>query len=493
MTTIPGRPTLSSPPNLAEPAAWVKASRPMWERAQALLGGTDAMRAAGRVYLPSFPSEPDEQYRARLGRAVLHNFYRAIARNMAGRMCAEHFTVEDSALPGEFLQNVDRQGRDAAGFVHALIFDLLTMGSAHILTDYPRNPGVTTLAEQQALGLRPYWVSLPATCVIDATTRNSAGLESVSHVRWMSRERFVDPSSYETLLRERVHVLDEIAGADGSAPQVRKREWVRESIATGVSQFRLESEELLQRSGGEPLSRITWSPIVAQRQEAWRGIASLDDIAHKCIEHWQSSSDQRNILTVSRFPMLVQIGLAEPIRDIGPGISIHSAGATEGEQKVELYYLEPTGSSIQQGWTDLERIEQHAEALALRLVLEGGGTRTRADAAADNARDQSPLQQLAGAIEDAVNRALRDAALWYGIDEARAGFVSIPRDYSGSDDDERALGVLQFLRARGDISRLGVIEELQARNILRAYNEQAEALRLAEEQASLDNAAFGSS
>ena len=37
----------------------------------ALLGGTEAMRAAGKAYLPQWPQEEDDGYQARLGTSTL--------------------------------------------------------------------------------------------------------------------------------------------------------------------------------------------------------------------------------------------------------------------------------------------------------------------------------------------------------------------------------------------------------------------------------------
>ena len=37
----------------------------------------------------------------------------------------------------------------------------------------------------------------------------------------------------------------------------------------------------------------------------------MGDLADKNIEHWQSASDQRNALTVARFPMLAGKGLTQ--------------------------------------------------------------------------------------------------------------------------------------------------------------------------------------
>ena len=56
-------------PNYQSPE--FQAKTPIWAKVDAVRDGTEAMRAAGKTYLPQFPTEADDVYDQRLDTAVL--------------------------------------------------------------------------------------------------------------------------------------------------------------------------------------------------------------------------------------------------------------------------------------------------------------------------------------------------------------------------------------------------------------------------------------
>ena len=56
-----------------------------WHLADCLIGGTAAMRAAGRAYLPQWPAEDDDAYQWRKDTATLFPAYRRTLAVMAGK------------------------------------------------------------------------------------------------------------------------------------------------------------------------------------------------------------------------------------------------------------------------------------------------------------------------------------------------------------------------------------------------------------------------
>lgn len=466
-------------------AQWVTDQAETWKRADDLLGGTDKMRAAAERHLPRFEGEPDPNYKTRLNSTVLTNFYRSMARDIEGVMTASKITIADSKLPPEFLDNVDRQGRDIHAFAAEQIFALLTKGAFHILTDYPKDPGVQTLAEKVQAGLRPYWTVVGAPSVIDAITAVDAGVERITHVRWMEKSAVRD--GFGRVALDTIRILqiadkDRDGGAGGAkAGQVEYIVYQRK----GTEKFVItDGPRPLTTEGNKPLTEITLAPVLADRRNDWVSIPPLDDVAHKNIEHWASSSDQRNILRVSRFPMLVQIGTAAPIKITGPGMTLHSSGKTSSEaQDVKFEYIEPEGNGIEHGEKDLARIQAEAEMIGVRLMAKPS-QRTRADAESDAAKDQSPLQQLAKKLEDALTNALRHAAIWYGKAPEDGGKAVVPRDFGLSADDAKAIEALLKMRATGDISQLTLWAEMRARGYLKtAFEDKEEQERIKDEQA----------
>ena len=85
----------------------------------ALLGGTKAMRAAGKKYLPQWPGEDSESYDLRLAVATLFPAYARTIDVLSAKPFSKPVTVGEDVpeRPKPWLQNVDLSGRDLHSFL----------------------------------------------------------------------------------------------------------------------------------------------------------------------------------------------------------------------------------------------------------------------------------------------------------------------------------------------------------------------------------------
>ena len=60
-----------------------------WNKINALLGGTEAMRAAGELYMPRHQEEDTSNWQNRLARSVLTNVFKRTLRSLSGRPFTE--------------------------------------------------------------------------------------------------------------------------------------------------------------------------------------------------------------------------------------------------------------------------------------------------------------------------------------------------------------------------------------------------------------------
>jgi hypothetical protein len=446
-----------APASLTQPAAFVAKMQPALDRAKALLDGTDAMRAAGEKFLPKFPGEHAETYKFRLASAVLNNFYDAIAGLMVGMVFEKALTHEKHALPAEFLANVDNQGRDLNTFAAELCRALLTKGRPHILIDHPKKPKeAVTAADDAALGLRPYLVLMEPGAVISAYANTESGVEVLENFRWREWSSEPDDDGYGLVPIERIRVFRR--SPEGVAFEVWERQ--RQS-----DQFVLDDEGVLTRGGAEAKA-MTAIPIVtlySDRQSFMVAKPTLDDIAHKNIEHWQSSADQRHILTVTRFPILYQIGTKNPVALIGPYSMLH----TETPQtEAKIGYAEATGTGTEHGWKDLARIVAEAEAMTVRIVTSDGAKSDTGEKA-DVSKEASKLQKVAAELDRGLTEALRHAARWYGLDDKAGGIVTTHKEFGVSADDVKAIDQLRAMRDAGDLSQQTYWKEVDERGLFK--------------------------
>src|SRR5881628_2607360 len=121
-----------------EPTDAVKDMQPAIDKMTALVGGTEAMRAAGKAYLPQWPLESNQDYTFRLNTSTLYNATGWTLNNLSGKPFAEAVTLSDvDPTIEEWADNIDLCGHDLTNFAHRLFAWGLKDGLTHVLVDYP--------------------------------------------------------------------------------------------------------------------------------------------------------------------------------------------------------------------------------------------------------------------------------------------------------------------------------------------------------------------
>lgn len=458
--------TTSKKANVATPSSAYQRMAPRWDMIDALLGGTEAMRAAGEKYLPQYDAESNKSYQNRLAAATLFNMTEQTLNSLAGKPFEEQIVLGDdvSAEIEDLLEDVDQQGNNLQAFCRAWFREAWAKGFSHVLVEHatpePLEEGEQrTLADDRAEGLRPYWVHISPECVIAAYSQMLHGKETLTHVRIL--ETSVEQVGWEEAVKVRVRVLE-----PGSwqlwAPKEKGKEdkdWVVESEGT---------------------TDLDYIPLVtfytAKRTGLMECKPPLTDLAHLNVTHWQSGSDQRNVLTVSRFPILAGAGVPADYKiEVGPNRFL-TTEAPEGK----WYYVEHTGAAISAGQTDLESLENQMASYGAEFLRKKTGNETATGRALDSAEAVSYLGATVMDFQDSIELALQYTANWLGQEEG--GSVILNHDLGISETDASALDTLMKMRAARDISRKTLLGEMQARGILSDdFDEEADQELLEEE------------
>ena len=451
-------------------AAWYDCQLDQWKRATDLMGGTKSMREAGSKYLPQFPGESDKNYERRLEVATLHNFWRQMAREMVGRIFSKKIEIEGSQIPEDILNNIDSRGNSVHTFARSLALKFLTKGMWHLFIDMPR-PSITptNLAEERELNLRPRWISWAVESVFNGALTESAGFERLLQIR--SKSTQYEVRGLEISCFSRITIYDDNNG------NVSFKVYDIQDDNTKSYTERVDLSGVMRG-----ISQIPLVTFYTERLGFMQSMSLMDDIALKNIEHWQSSSDQRNILTVSRYPILTQIGVDKPITVDGPANGLWSPGNDKEKQPVEFKFIEPEGSAIQHGWKDLERIVTEAEALGMQLVVRP--TRdTVIEAVRDDMKDTSPLQDFAQAFEEGLTKALQITGEWLGYTKEQSGRAIVNKDFGISAQEEKRIDALIRMRGAKDLSRETYWEEMKEVGVLQTkFEKGAELARIRNEE-----------
>lgn len=434
-----------------------------------LMGGTKAMRSAGERYLPRFASETSTAYNARVARSVLFNATRKTTNDMIGRVFQKPIQLGADVSPEivKMAEDIDCTGRHLNIFARDVFRDAMQTGIGFIFVDMQkavtRKDGLTpTLADEQKAGLRPYMVYIPIEHLIGWKSDTIGGEEVLTQLRLREYVTVPDGDFAERTI-EQVRVLE-----PGTWAVWRKAD-------------RSDTWELHDEGTTSITSRIPLVPVYLNRAGFMCAEPPLEDLAFLNCAHWQSSSDQRNILTVARCPILFGTGIPdETTLEIGASSMIRTT-----DPNAKLGYVEHTGAAIGAGERDLQALEFQMQQFGLQLLVPQVG-QTATGEQRDNAKEVSTLAAMALGLQDAIEAALGLMAEYLGLGADAGGSIVVNTDFGVA---LATLSVADLINMRNAnlISMDAFWSELKRRGVLAdSFDPDTEKDRLASEAPQLD-------
>lgn len=419
--------------------------RAEWAITEPLMGGTLAMRKAGKALLPKHPAEEDVAYSERLSVATLFPAYSETVGSMTDRVFAEPIQLGEDVPPElqKFAADIDRQRNDLNAWGVNWFRVGLSHGLCHALVEYPKAEGVRTKAEEEAAGLRPYVVMVHPMQILgwrDDGTR-------LTQVRYI--ETVTEPDGdFGSVTVEQVRVLE-----------------------PGVWRIYRKSKDgvVLHDEGVTSLGVIPLVTFYSKRMGLMRGKPLLMELAHLNTKHWQSQSDQDNILHVARVPMLAVIGPTNAHDQNGNllpfKIVVGSGAATVLPQNSDMKFVEHSGKAIDAGRQSLQDlIDEMRMAGAKLLRKDQAGTKTATQAQEDASQETSPLMRMAHHFADCIAQIFQLMADYRGLPEG--GHVEIKGNFDIDYAPETSVPALVGMANSGLISHETLFSELQRRGII---------------------------
>lgn len=364
-----------------------------------LLGGTDAMRKARTKYLPQEPEESDKAYENRLQRSTLLNAFKRTVSYLSGQVFSRPLIFQDDN-PKEIkdlTEDIDKQNNNVDVFAKKVFEAGLVDGITCILVDYPSAPTDLTKEQEKALDLRPYWVHVPASSLIGWRTQTIGGEVKLTQVRILETVEKND-GKYGIKTVKRIRLLEpgrfELYEDDSDGKEIS---W--KLIDSGETSFTGEIPLAIFRPGKQ-ITFMTSEP-------------PLEDLAYMNLSHWQSSSDQTNILHFARVPLLFGKMLADDVSkiEIGPNRMIHS-----NREDSDLRYVEHTGAAIGSGRDNLDDIEQNMSLYGLQLLMPKTGRITATEKALSSSENDCTLKTWALQFKDTLEQAIVYTAKWMKVE-----------------------------------------------------------------------------
>lgn len=438
---------MSDDPSKALPA--VEDMRQDWSVVEPLIGGTRAMRTAGARLLPKWPKEENEDYTNRLKQSTLLPAYSETVKNMTGRVFAEPMVLSDDVPQsiGDLTQDIDQQGNNLEVWGQTFFAQALAYGISFALVDYPKtvddqgNSTVRTKADEKATGVRPYAVMIRPQQVLGwrSVTRN--GRPVLTQFRYMEQVS-EDDGEFGTSAADQVRVLTPGAWATYRKPE-GKDVWV------------------LHDEGTNSLQEIPLVAFYTGRTGFMTATPPLLELAHLNVKHWQSQSDQDNILHVARVPMLAITGIDDDTWELKVGTASATKLPTGGDMK----WVEHTGKAIEAGRTSLQDLEDQMRIAGAKLLQkEKQATKTATQAEEEAAQEMSPLQTMAAQFEDAIDQVLQYFADYTNQNEG--GHVQVNGNFDIDFAPETTLPLLLNMASQGRLSDETLFAEYQRRGVV---------------------------
>jgi len=454
-TTAPVGRTTKNP--VATPTEQYNRMSTKWSIVDALWGGTESMRAAGRKFLPQMPDEPQAAYRARLMQSVLTNVYKDTIEKLVSKPLKQPVTLKDDVPETiqAFRANIDGQATDLDVFTRQVGESALNHGLTHILVDYPQADPNTSVLEERQQDIRPYAVHYNATQVIGWKSEVRNGRRHLTQVRILE-DTFEDVGEFEQARVLRVRVLE---------PGFYRTYELKE-VSDGQQDWVLVDSHTVM-AAGQVLDYIPWVTVYSDKRGYMVGGPAMMDVAYLNITHWQSDSDQRNILHIARVPILFGSGLGDEESIIK--LSVGSTTFIKGQISSDLKYVEHSGKGIEAGQKDLEVLTERMASLGLNMLARKPVTSNSQTATArslDQSEADSPLSMFARELESALESVFDYFGQFLGLGPDSGGSVELFKDFSLTQRDVDDIKELGQMRARGDISQLTYWQELKRRNLL---------------------------
>lgn len=462
-----------------------EAMSPVWAKIQTLLDGTGAMKAAAETYLPIHQNEGTTAYSDRLQASVLLNITALTLGSWVGRPFSDPVTISDDIPEDdqlrEWFEDIDLQGNDIGVFSRNWFKEGIAKAFSHVLVDFPEleNFEARTLADDSDEGVRPFFSLIKPENLIFAEAVMLEGREVLSHIRILEREKL--RVGFSEAFVDRIRVFDRVIPGLTSAPigfefgediDADIVELFGEDGKGGVfvtvwrfnpeskeSESDWEIERAPRRIGVDEIPLVTF---YSDREDLMRGKSQLEDLSDLNIRHWQSQSDQINVLTVARFPILSATGvdLEADILEIGPKRLLASTN-----EKAKFGYVEHTGAAIEAGREDLHDLEEQMCQYGVDFLKKRPGTQTATARALDSAEATSPLQDDVIRFNDALQSAITIMGKWVSI-EVPPSSVTVPVDFGPEEIVDGDLDTLKEARKLRDLSRPKYLAELHRRGAL---------------------------
>ncbi|MCT8572669.1 DUF4055 domain-containing protein, partial [Glaesserella parasuis] len=318
----------------------------------------------------------------------------------------------------------------------------LTYGVAWCLVDYTRTENIRTIADEKAVNARPYFILIKPKNVLGFKTDKIKGKRQITQFRYME-EVSVDDGEFGSKIEKVIYVYE--------IGRMRKYKAAEGQWAL------IDDVQLLAQN--RPLEVVPVVPFITKESNVFAlGEPPLLELAYLNIKHWQSQSDQDNILNTARVPLLGIFSDTEVNKLQVGGSALHLPAGSQ------IAYIEHSGNAINAGQESLKELESQMRVAGAKLLDKTVLAMTDIQAKDEQSKEISLLRLYANKFEDALDLALEYVGLWLGVNDV--GKVEISGNIDDDLDPNASMDMVIKMQQAGTLSKQTVFNEAKRRGLI---------------------------
>lgn len=423
-----------------------------WELPDDLLGGTLQMQLKATKWLSKESAETEPNYKVRTSRSILINRYSDALETVTSKPFSKAVQLKTD-LPDQLkgmLTNIDGEGRNLDQFARDILKAGVHRGLVHVLVDYA---DVTTINEPVTLATETKLSLLPRFVQVDASNL----------IGWQVA---VLPTGQIELLQVRIKEVK--AEPDGLYGE-KQANYIRVVSKTGWELWKQNDKDKVYsmiRSGTHTFGKVPLYTFYTKRMGFLLGEPAFDSLAWLNLAHFQSYSDQKNILRFARSGIVFVKGLSD--EEMGKDIVIGGNSSFKTQNKdADMKYVEHTGAAIGAGRQDCVDLEEEMAVASLSPFLRTkSGNPTATGQAIDETNTQSEVQSWIRNEENLFEACFAAAAEWKDVKLPDGFGVDIFNDFALSQRTAEDIKSLLMARQAKEIDHKTFLQEIKRRTLL---------------------------
>ena len=442
-----------------------------WDLITDLCGGTLAMREAGVKWQPQQEAETDTAYRARVSRSFLFEGFTNTIDRLSARPFKKAVTWKPEVDPRlkDVFDDVSKTGVNVTQFASDMFQTGIKWGMAHGLVDFPRIEENTdpdkpslSIAEERKLGIRPVWLQIAP---VNLFFWRVGADQKLDEIRFFENE-ITESGAFSDEIKQRIRRYT----------RTHWEVWEKQKDEN-------DNENWIKISEGEhTFGEIPLATFYTDQDGVLVAKPPMLKLAWLNLTHWQSYSDQRNLLNVARAGVLFGKGFTQDQIDAGIVVGPRATVWTTN-QDAQLEWVEHSGDAIEAGQTDITDIENKMTVVGTEPLVITPPKETATGRAVDANANESAIQAWIRRLEATLNRCAEFTAKWMQITLPKDFTFDIFSDFGVILRSKDDLDWLLKARQTGDIDQQTFLEEVRRRG---AISEEADIdvimERLAEER-----------